>query len=295
MADPTIDQNQLAAQYGFAMAVLNGNPELKSIFEQAVAGTWTPDRFQAAVRATGWYQKTEENQRNAQILQASDPATYAANVEKVRVKVAMMAAEMGANTATLRLGQGDLGGTANHFYTFGYDDNQIRQFLSKYVQYTDGRLLGQAGQWETQLRQYAQEMGVSLSNDTILRYVKAAESGTQTINDQMNKIRSVAASAFPHLAERLAAGETLSDIASPYQQAMASTLELNSQGISLTDPLIQKALSSPDQTGKPVMQTLYDFQTGLRKDPRWLKTQNAQDSAMETTRKVLTDFGLVAS
>ena len=87
---PALDNATLAASYGFAMAVLNGNSELKALFQRAVAATYTPDRFQAELRATQWYQKSAESNRKAQILQASDPTTYARDVEQLRVKVSMM-------------------------------------------------------------------------------------------------------------------------------------------------------------------------------------------------------------
>ena len=54
---PALSDAELSAQYGFAMSVLNGNPELKALFQRAVAATYTPDRFQAELRGTQWYKK----------------------------------------------------------------------------------------------------------------------------------------------------------------------------------------------------------------------------------------------
>ena len=288
---PDINEQELAARYGFAMAVLNSNPELKALFQRAVASTYTPERFQAELRGTQWFQSTQESRRNAQILQASDPETYKKNVEQLRVKITMMAAEMGAK---ITLSPGDLGGFVNHLYHYGYDDNQIRQTLAGYVQYTDGRLLGQAGQWETELREYAANMGVKLSDQTILNYVKSAAGGSSTINDAMSAIRKTASSAFPHLADRLAAGETVADIADPYRQTMAQLLEQNPESITLSDPTIKAALQSKDDKGSPVLRTLYDFENDLRQDKRWLKTKNAQDAAMSTVNRVLRDMGVAS-
>ncbi len=286
---PSLNDQELAAKYGFAMAVLTSDPELHSLFQRAVSQTYTQERFTAELRATKWYQGHSQTWRNATILKASDPQTYAANVNQVRTRLSMVASQMGAVVTDAQLNS-----MADTSYQLGWDDNQIQSNLSTYVQYTDGRMLGQAGQWDTQLRDYAQKMGVSMANDTIANYVKAAASGTATIDDQLGKIREIAVSAFPHLAERIRAGETVQDIASPYQQAMASTLELNPQSLTLQDPTIQQALSSKDQQGRPVLATLYDFNTTLRKDSRWLKTQNAQDSATGTVHKILNDFGLVS-
>jgi hypothetical protein len=37
---------------------------------------------------------------------------------------------------------------------------------------------------------------------------------------------------------------------------------------------------------------LWQFENELRSDPRWKKTQNAQDSLMQVGHQVLADFGL---
>jgi lysozyme family protein len=286
-AAPAIDSNLLAQSFGFAMAVLNSDASLKGLFDRAVAETWTPDKFQAELRATPWYQQHSEQWRNTAILKASDPTSYATNLAQVQTHVAMMASDMGAQIGGIWQQLGE------QAYTLGWDDNQLRQTLSTYIQYTDGRMLGLAGQNEQLWRQRASDNGLTLSNDWYRTKAMEVANGNAVATDGVSQITEMAASAFPHLADRLRAGETVATIASPYLQAMASTLELNPESLTVADPTIQRALSSVDATGKPVLRTLYDFQTDLRKDTRWLKTQNAQDSAIGTTRKILSDFGLV--
>lgn len=286
----SLDEATLAAQYGFAMAILNGNAELKSLFQQAVAQTWSPDRFTAAVRNTEWFKATSENRRNIQTLKVSDPASYQERLNRQVAQLQIMAGEMGATFAS----EDQLRSTAEHFLLNAYDDNQIRQALVDYVGYTDGRLLGQAGQWETDLRSYADKMGVTLSNDTILSYVRNAESGKSTIDDAKKMIANTSASAYPAFAERIRAGETVADVADPYRQTMASLLEVNPESVTIKDPTIQKALQSADKDGKPVLQTLYDFGNTIRQDSRWLKTKNAQDQAMSVTNGILRSFGVIS-
>lgn len=287
-AAPAINEAELAQNYGFAMAVLNSDPELKGMFNKAVAETWTPDKFAAQLRGTKWYQTHSEQWRNAQILKASDPASYASNLAQTRQRIAMMGAEIGANLGSA------LDGLADQALTLGWDDNQLRATLSTYVQYTDGRMLGQAGQWDQQLRKQALDNGLTLSDSYYQNAVQATVAGRQTINDAMSALTNMAVSAYPHLAERLRAGETVATIADPYKQTMAALLEVNPDSIGMNDPSIKNALASKDKDGKPVLRTLYDFENDTRADPRWAKTKNAQDAAMSTTRKVLNDMGLVS-
>lgn len=288
MPEPVLDQATLAARYGFAMAVLNSNPELKNLFSRAVAETWTPERFQAELRSTGWYQTTSENARNYEILKGSDPKTYQSKLNQVRTRMTMMASELGAIIPA-----GEIENLANHFFKYAQDDNQMRQTLSQYVKFTDGRMLGQAGQWEQELRAYAQSMGVTLSDATIQQQVQNSVAGKQTFNDALGWVTKMASSAMPHLAERFAAGDTLESIADPYKQTMAQLFELNPESITLGDPMLKQALSQATPEGKPAMQTLYDFENTLRKDTRWMKTKNAQDQAMSVTNRVLKDMGLL--
>lgn len=289
MPDPQLSEAELSARYGFAMAVLNSDPELKSLFQRAVAQTYTGERFLAELRATNWFKNNSDHARNYELMKASDPKTLQNRINQVRTRMMMMAAELGA-----AIPSSEVDTLANHFLKYAQDDNQMRATLSQYVKFTDGRMLGQAGQWEQELRAYASDMGVSLSDSTIESYVKSAVGGQTTFADAMRNVQQMAISANPHLADRLQAGETLATIADPYRQSMSKLLEVNPESVTLEDPTIRKALQAKDEDGKVVLRTLYDFENDLRQDKRWLKTKNAQDNAMSVTNRVLKDLGVIS-
>jgi hypothetical protein len=80
---------------------------------------------------------------------------------------------------------------------------------------------------------------------------------------------------------------------------MAKTLELSDKSISISDPSVQKALAYREtakggKPGAPAQMPLWQFESGLKNDKRWLGTQNAQDSVMAAGRKVLSDWGLAS-
>lgn len=283
---PTIDDATLAQQYGFALAVLQSDPDLNGVFRQAVAESWTADRFIAAVRNTAWFQKNNETWRNAQMLKSSDPATYASNLSQVRTRLELMASEMGADIWAVR------DRIAENAYQFGWDDNQIRQTLAGYIKFTDGNTYGRTGQAIQELRARALDQGIKIDDSTLLNYAQRIASGQETLDTYLIKMDQMAASAYPHLAERLRAGETVADISAPYRQTMASLLEMAPDAVDVFDPTVRSALAARNKDGQPQLQTLYEFEVGLRKDPRWAKTNNARDAAMSTTRKVLQDWGL---
>lgn len=289
MPDPQLSDQELAARYGFAMAVLNSNPELKGLFQRAVAQTYTPERFQAELRATDWFKKTSDHARNFEVLKASDPATFQGRMDQVRTRMMMMASELGAQVPSSQVGS-----LAEQFYKFAYDDNQIRQTLSQYVQYTSGRMVGQAGQWEQEWREYAAQMGMRYSDSAYQTWAKNAVGGKMQPADVLSKIQQDAISANPHLADQLRGGQTVQTIAEPYRQTMARLWEVNPESVDVFDPTIRKALGGRDERGNPTLRTLYDFENDLRKDSRWLKTKNAQDAASNTVNRVLRDMGVVS-
>jgi hypothetical protein len=80
-------------------------------------------------------------------------------------------------------------------------------------------------------------------------------------------------------------GIDLDAIYSPYKNVMASTLEINPESISLSDPLLRSAI-----TGEKEL-PIYEFQRQLRKDTRWQYTNQAKEEVSDVALKVLRDFG----
>lgn len=291
-ADPVkqMTPEELAASYGFTYAFLEHNPELKKKFTQAVAETWSSDKFQAEVRDTSWWKKNSETMRQAQITQATDPATWDAMVDAETIKVAQLAAEVGAAIPAKKMKT--LVQTA---LKTGLDEDGLRSLLGKYVTFTkDGTLQGEAGMHEFTMKEYAANMGIKLDEQTIKSQAQRVIRKVATTQDFESLIRDHAKSMYPSYAKQIDAGQTMKDIASPYTQAMAQTLELPDTDITLDDPNIKAALNGLSSDGKPTGLTLTDFQQKLRSDPRWKQTSQAQNGVLTAGHQVLKDMGLTS-
>jgi hypothetical protein len=118
--------------------------------------------------------------------------------------------------------------------------------------------------------------------------------GKDDIETYKQYVKDQAKSKFPTLVAQLDQGFTVRQLASPYIQTMSNILEIDPNTIGLNDVYVNQALTGLDAEGKPSTKPLWQFEQDLRKDPRWNFTKNAQDSLMNTTRKVLQDFGLVS-
>ena len=286
------DQNAQAANFGWSLAVLNSNPELKSLFEQATAagpnGGWTTEHFVAKVRDTQWFKSTADTARQTLILQKADPATYAARLNQTMAQVRAMVGSTGAQMTADQFNT--IGGDA---LKFGWNTDQLRQNMAAFVTAgTGGQYAGGAGAHQFAYSQLASEYGENIDPVYMGHLIRNTVMGTVTNDTVRNDMIARASSRYPALASRLAGGETVRQIADPYIQSYARTLELNPNTVNLSDSLVQGALSGADAKGQPATKSVWQFEQDLRNDPRYMKTQQAQDSSMQMARRVLTDWGV---
>ena len=281
-----------AANFGWSLAVINSNPELKALFAQATStgpgGGWTTDHFVAKVRDTKWFKANSDTARQALILQKADPATYKTRVASAAGLVRTMADSMGAVMTTNQINQAGIDSVR-----LGWNSDQLKQAMAGYVKPLNGSMYtGDAATHQYQYQQLASQYGVTISPTTMGEWVRNSVQGKTNADGIKNALIAQASSRYPSLASRLQAGETVQQIAEPYMQSYAKILEVNPNTIPVTDNLVQSALSGTDAKGQPSTKTVWQFEQDLRNDPRYMKTQQAQDSAMGMAHQVLQDWGI---
>jgi hypothetical protein len=281
-------RDELAETYGMSTAFFNSVPELKRLLGQAVSQQWDADLFQAHLKNTKWWKVTSSTNRQAEVMAKQDPATYKATLEANRVAVQQMAVKMGAV-----LSQGATDKLAKNILHFGWDSAQIQNFLGNYIKFNDKHVLGgMAGQAYQQLKTTAYDNGVSLSEQSLKNSAAYITKGVSTMEKETANIRGVAMGAYPAYADQIAAGQNMKDIAEPYVQAMAQTMELPDTDVDLYNPKIKAALNRAGADGKPQPMSITDFVQSLKDTPDWRRTTNAQNSVMAIGHQVLQDMGL---
>lgn len=284
-----LDRRQVALDHGYSLAVLKSSPDLWHLFQKTVANDWDQATFNAHLYATDWYKNHSSTTRAAIAGKADDPATYRAKLNQTRAAVRDAAVSLGA-----QLTDDQLTKISTNALNFGWNPAQIRDTLAGAVKMgAEGTYGGQAAADADQLRALARANGVKLGDKTLQSWITRLAAG-ESIDGFESYVREMAASAFPQFAERLQAGQNLEDIADPYRQQMAQTLELNPAEIDLFDPTIRKAMQATDPDGKPMTQPLWKFEQDLKKDTRWRRTNGARDELMGAGQQVLRDFGLSA-
>lgn len=288
----TDDQlEDLAVDYGWSVAFFRSVPELWRLFKQAIKGEWRPEKFVSKLHSTRWYQNNAESVRKYQILKTSKGDFQAALQEKMAI-----IQDLSVELTGVQLSQGQLRKVADQALMFSWNDSQMRNVLTGYLKQvngTKGHYGGEAGQAEEELRQYAYDMGVNLSDPTVKKWLKAIVAKNNTIQDYKGWIQSQAESQFQGLSKEIRGGQTVRQLANPYIEQMANTLELNPMGIDLKNPTLLKALQIRNQDGSVGMQSLGDFRLQLMQDPQYLGTKEARDKGTDVGQAILKDFGLI--
>lgn len=289
-ATPKLSSAELAEQYGFVSGFLNSNSELKKLFQQAVAGGWSADKFQAKMRNTKWWKTHSKDEREYLLQLKADPATAKQQMNAAQIKVAQLAKQMGLTGK--QLSGANMQSYAYLMVAKGYDEAMIRNLMGQKLTLSSTSHTGEAGEAWDQLSGYAYSMGVKFADTWMATRVKNIMSGKATQQDVKNELANLAKAQFPQWTKQIDAGQTVADIANPYMSSMSQILELPSGSINLFDPTIKKALNytNPGTLAKEA-KPLWQFENELRADPRWKQTKNAQDSLFQVGHQVLADFG----
>jgi hypothetical protein len=285
-----IDRDQIEEDYGLSYALFKAFPELEKLLKNAIAGNWTPSKFQVELRQTEWFKKHSDVWREVTALHHSDPATYDERLSESMAAVSNLAGSVGA-----QISQQGLERLARRALLFGFDEAQIRDVLAKHVRPSQsGYYTGDLSTVEDSLRSTAIQNGITLQDDQMRKWMQSIVRGDASQEQFVTAIRRMAADAFPLYGEQVKGGVDLMDVASPFIQSMSELLELNPADVKLTDPTIRRALAGrTDSSGKIVPTTISDFEDSLRNDNRWMYTRNARDTAEGLAASIGRMWGLV--
>lgn len=290
-----LDREQLATNYGFALAFMKSDPELWRLFNQAVKQTWTADRFIARLRGTDWFQKHSAAVRNSILQETSDPAEYKAQVDQMFSTVKDAWGSM--------FGQGSMDNKALRSWAetahrMGWSQAQLIDHMTKGMNFRkmlrSNSLGGAAAELESQVRALETAYGVRLGDQWRANQVERVVKGNDTIEGVRSRVQELAMREYKAFADAIAGGQTVQDIADPYIQKMASLLELNPNDVSISNKLIQQALKQKTPDGKPAAMDLNDFENLLRQDSRWQYTKNAREEVSSVVAQIAQAFGTVA-
>lgn len=287
-AQPVLNLDMLKAEAPMVAALITSVPELQGIFQQAVSGGWSTDRFIAQVQNSQWWATHSDTARQAFATMKADPATWNQTVNNLEANLNMMAVQAGANVPA-----SVLAALAADALTGGFDTNQamLRQKFAQYVTPVSGvHFGGEAGNDETTIRQTLRDLGVLIPEGSLDQSLKDIIAGKQTVQGVQAQLRTQAQAMYPAYAAQIQQGMNVSDIAAPYISQAQNLLEQGPGVLNIYNPLIKSALQYT-VGGTPTPMPLGAFETQVRQRPDWLATNNAREDTMTIAHKVLQDMG----
>ena len=308
---PDIDTfNSEDVETQWAKDLINSIPELKQLFKDAAeegllnpaSGATGQKRLENLIQDTTWFKENSLTARQMLSLEQTDPGQFAERLETEKMRVIAQGSDLGfpisdANANNLAR-QSLMGNWMGEGRGQKLNDALMNMAGADSLAGTGGALggstssTGSMGEYVRKLRDTAAMNGISFDDGYYNDLARSALTGLTQIDDSVAEIRDQAAGLWPPYAEKIRAGYNARDLASSYIQNMASVLQIDPQSISLDDPFIQGSITSFDDQGNPRPKSLWEQSNELRKDPRWIESNDGQNKIASAVSGVTAMFGI---
>lgn len=242
--------------------------------------------FLNLLHQSDWWKNHSGSARAWQQLQASDPSSYNQQLNSYSRQIVEIAHQNGVGLdipAILKL--------ANQWGAESWTPQDATNAIADYAK--PGGLSGGLAFDQEQVKQAAASYGIKLNDQQAYDYATGIVKNQQTLDGIGAGFAAQAAQMFPHLKPQLDEGFTLQQLATPYINTAASTLEIDPSMVDLSDPKWARALAHHD--GKTVRQmTNYEWTQTLMSDPTYgfRGTQNGQGAAVGLATNMDKIFGV---
>lgn len=274
----------IESKFGITDAILDADPTdprhgftLREAFDQIRREQITdPNRAAQIINKTNWFRAHGAGILERIALRQSNPGVYRQNVAD---RVNQLRRSFTA--AGIAVDESRIAAMGTDAYEYGLTDIQV---VDKYR----GSLQAASGSDpETQLRDFAQSMGVMMTDSWYKDAAKQVVTQAANMNTYQEELRQQAKTTYSYWADRIDQGQTVASLANQYLAYAQQWLE--DPTISLNDQTVRKALQPGDGSNQPA--PLWAFEKTVKSDPRWLRTQNAQRTIANTAGKLLQDWG----
>ena len=295
----------------YAQEIFDLDPSIREAFNLIVKGvrdgsinTTTKvgqDAAKTILKNADWSQKFGATAREFLLREKTDPATAQELVSKKMDELREALNEVGGkasedeikNMARVSL----MGGRLVDGKFQAQSADEVRKWVARTIDF-DGTLKGPVRKIQNNVRDLAFNYGFSdlmggRINDWVKDNTRAVAAGDLTIEDVEDQMKNFAIGRFPALTKQLQAGISLVDLVAPYKNTLAGMLEIDEGSVSLADSLMERALGSLGGDGQQSLMPLWEFKQQIRKDPRWLSTDQAVSTYNNIGVQIARDFGFL--
>jgi len=273
-----------------AFASLLDIPDVANVLGRAVKEGWDVGKLQANLYATTWWKTNSESQRNAAILQRTDPKSYNRQADAIRQNIQFEAGRLGASLTeaeTMMLSRLAMNG--------GWSADEItRQVVAVARRRPYGA--GQIKATGDDIMAMSKAYGVGVGRTWVDTNASRIASGEKTMDWMKDYFVQTALARYGNNArvkQGLQAGHTLADIMEPTLSLVSKELELGSGAQwDLNSGIAQKVVNYKDvDTGEIRPMTDSEALQFARSDRRWRDTNGAKGLVTDASNAIARFMG----
>lgn len=284
---------RIMQQYGYMAGYLN-HPEIGPLLREAAQKGWSKEILQGRLYATGWWQTMSAQQRENEMLEKTDPASWNQQLSGKATEIQLMAQKGGAyfsnHDELMQLARTAL------------NDSSITPEILQYMVFSHAKYdpekpaTGELGSGLAGIKARAADFFVPMSDRAAFDWSRRVEMGVDTPETVDTYLRNQAKSRFSHFADDIDRGATVKQLFDPYIQQTAGLLEQSPDQINLMDKQWLPIISHKDpDSGKVRSMTLSEAQEYVKRSDQYDHTQGAVNEAAQMGETIAKTFGKVAA
>ena len=286
-------QKIIQQEFGAYAAYIGIDPVVDKALGQLARQEIDGTRFDAMVRSSQWWKNTNDFIRQWDLKERTAGSTAPKEIaDRVQMMRDYALAEFGVS-----LPPESVQSFARESLRQGMQDAVWKNGVGSII--VKGDNLGaidqlRSGSVGQTLRKINADYGYDASPDFINKSISNVVTGAMTTASYRDEVlKQVKALYGQDVGQLLDQGYTISDVAQPYMNVAAKTLEVDR--VDFSDPKFRAALDFTDQSGNRRRMTLAEWESRLRSDSQygWSKTDQAKNLAREAASTILKAFGKV--
>jgi hypothetical protein len=286
-------QQIIQQEFGGYAAYIGIDPTVDEALGQLARGEIDGTRFDAKIRSSQWWKDTNNFIREWELKERTPGSTAQKEIgDRLQAMQDFALGQFG-----VALPPDSLRAFARESLRQGMQDKTWQNGVGSII--VKGDTVGAVDQLRSgaigqTLRRINSDYAYDASTDFLNKSIAGVATGQMTTGSYRDQVLKQVKSLYgADVGELLDQGYSVADIAQPYNQVAARTLELDM--VDMTDPKYRAALDFTDEKGNRRRMTLGEWERKLRTDTQygWSKTEQAKDLARNAASTILRAFGKV--
>lgn len=266
------------------------HPELGPILREAAADGWGSTEIQGAITQTKWWTENSDHIRQFTQRENEDPASLEADIQAESLFFEVAAERLGGSLSGDRLRK-----LATDSLKFNWSNQQKASALTEAIKAPNkGYAAGDLGATKLDLQALARQYLVTVDDRTLNNFALKVASGAASVSGFEAYVANLAVGKYPTLKKYIEQGITPETFFAPYQQEIASLLEVSPQAVDFAkDARFKPVIDYAGSDGSKRPMTLSETSRYVRGLDEWKRTDNARSEAARLGETLLRTFGVV--